>query len=76
MNFPVILASIGAEMPTWAMIFLYIGPGAGLGAVGALLSLIGAAVLMVVGFVWYPVTRLMQRRRSARAAGEDPVADD
>ena len=66
--------NINLEVPTWTMIFLiYIGPG--LGAVGALLSLIGAVAIMVIGFVWYPVKRLMQRRRSACATGENPVTD-
>lgn len=68
--------NINLEVSTWTMIFLiYIGPGPGLGAVGALLSLIGAVAIMVVGFVWYPVKRLMQRRRFARATGENPVTD-
>lgn len=57
------------------ILLIYIGPGAGLGAVGTLLSPIGAVALMVVGSVWYPVKRLMQRRRSARTTGENPVAD-
>ena len=29
----------------------YIGPGAGLGAVGSLLALVGAVLLMIVGFI-------------------------
>jgi len=43
--------------------FAYIGPGAGLSAIGSLLSLIAAAFLAVVGFVWYPVRRLLRRMR-------------
>ena len=42
----------------------YMGPGAGLGAIGTLLALIGAVLLAVVGFVWYPVKRLIRSRRS------------
>lgn len=52
----------------------YIGPGAGLGAVGPMLVLVGAALLMAIGFVWYPVKRLTHRRKSARAAKENTVA--
>lgn len=64
--------NINLEVPTWTMIFLiYID----LGAVGALLSPIGAVATMVVGFVWYPVKRLIQRRRFTHATGENPVAD-
>ncbi|HRO13190.1 hypothetical protein [Amaricoccus sp.] len=45
----------------------YVGPGAGLTAIGTLLALLGAIGLAVVGFVWYPVKRLIRR-----PAGRDP----
>lgn len=51
----------------------YVGPGAGLGAVGALLALVGMAILMVVGFVWYPAKRLM---RSLGRRGTDQTEVD
>jgi len=50
---------------------LYIGPGAGIGAVGAMLALLGALLLMVVGLVWYPVRRLREWLRGTRG-GEPP----
>ena len=40
----------------------YVGPGAGLTAIGAVLSLVGAVLLSIVGFVWYPIRRLMRKR--------------
>lgn len=43
----------------------YIGPGAGLSAIGALLALIFAVIVAIVGFVWYPVRRIMRNRRKA-----------
>ncbi len=43
----------------------YIGPGAGLGAVGTAIAFLAAIVLLVVGFVWYPVKRILRRRRVA-----------
>lgn len=46
--------------------FFYIGPGPGIGAVGAMLALLGAALLMVVGLVWYPLKCLLERLRSSR----------
>ena len=46
----------------------YIGPGAGLSAIGSLLALLGAVLLLIVGFIWYPVKRVMQRRKAARRA--------
>lgn len=48
--------------PTAAL--AYIGPGAGLSAIGALVAAIGAVVLLVVGFVWYPVKRLLRNRKA------------
>lgn len=39
----------------------YMGPGSGLAAIGALLSLIGAAFMALVGFIWFPIRRLMRR---------------
>ena len=52
----------------------YIGPGAGLSAVGSLLALLGAVLLILVGFIWYPVKRIMRRRKAARAAREHAEA--
>ena len=45
----------------------YIGPGAGISAVGSLLALSATVLLAIVGFVWYPVKRLMKMRRKIRA---------
>lgn len=46
----------------------YVGPGAGLTVLGALLAFLAAVLMAVIGFVWYPVKRLLRlvRRRSAR----------
>ena len=41
----------------------YIGPGAGIGAIGTVIAVVGAILLMIVGFVWYPVKRLLKGRR-------------
>lgn len=51
----------------------YIGPGAGLSALGTLAALIGAVVLAIVGFVWYPVKRLLRGRKKT---APDPAAED
>jgi hypothetical protein len=50
----------------------YIGPGAGLGAIGTVIAVIGAILLMIVGFVWYPIKRLLKRGKKPTQA----VADD
>ncbi len=43
--------------------FAYAGPGAGLSAIGSLLSLLAAIGLAIVGFVWYPIKRLLRYMR-------------
>ena len=38
----------------------YVGPGAGLSALGTVAAFVGACLLIIVGFVWYPVKRLFK----------------
>jgi hypothetical protein len=40
--------------------FAYVGPGAGLSAIGAFLALIAAVLTAVVGFIWYPIKRVVR----------------
>jgi membrane-bound ClpP family serine protease len=44
--------------------YAYLGPGTGLTAIGTVLALIAAVFLAIVGFVWYPVKRLVRSRRA------------
>ena len=53
----------------------YIGPGAGLSAIGAVIAVLAAMILAVVGFVWYPVKRLMRRRSAARKKPQQANAE-
>ena len=66
-RFPLIIA-FGLLLPGIAE--AYVGPGAGLGAIGTVLALIGGVLLAILGFVWYPIKRLLQKRR-----GPPPPAD-
>lgn len=43
--------------------FCYIGPGGALSALGSLLALGLALVFAVLGFVWYPIKRLLRALR-------------
>ena len=43
----------------------YIGPGAGLTVIGTVLGVIGALLLAIIGFVWYPIKRLAAKLRGA-----------
>jgi hypothetical protein len=45
----------------------YVGPGTGLGALGALLAVVGAVFFAVVGLIWYPFKRLIRLLRAKRA---------
>ena len=47
----------------------YIGPGAGLSAIGALVGVLAAVGFAIVGFVWYPIKRIRQRLR--QSAGQN-----
>ena len=44
----------------------YAGPGSGLTVIGAALAFIGSVLLAIVGFIWYPIKRLMRRKASRR----------
>ncbi len=60
-------------VPEYAL--AYIGPGAGLSALGTVVALIGAFLLMIVGFVWYPIKRLLRGRQKAAATDNAKPAD-
>lgn len=46
----------------------YVGPGAGISAIGALLTLLATIAFAIFGLVWYPIKRLHRslRQKSAR----------
>jgi len=51
----------------------YIGPGAGLGAFALTIGLVLGVVLLLVGFLWYPLKRLLRRdktKTSGKLLGE------
>ena len=41
--------------------FAYIGPGAGIGAIGAVIAIIVAVFLAILAFIWYPIKRLLAK---------------
>ncbi len=56
--------------------FAYVGPGAGLTAIGTVLALIGAVLLGIFGFIWYPVKRLLRNRKSAESDEIEDVVEE
>lgn len=71
----IVLALGAALVPAAAQ--AYVGPGAGLTAIGTMLALLAALLLAIVGFVWYPLKRLLARRRPEETppAGAAAVRD-
>ena len=49
----------------------YIGPGAGISALGSLLALIAVIVVAIVGFVWFPLKRMMRKRKPADGLAQE-----
>jgi len=63
-----LVATIGLVLsPSHAL--AYIGPGAGLSAIGSLLALIAVVVVSVFGFIWYPLKRALRLLKSKREVG-------
>ena len=66
-RFVLVVAVIAADVGLIAgPAMAYIGPGAGLTAIGTVLALVGAVVLAIFGFVWYPIKRYMRQRKKSR----------
>lgn len=45
----------------------YVGPGAGLSIIGSLLAFFAAIIIGIFGFLWFPIRRLLRRRKQAAA---------
>ncbi len=55
-----ILFILMATIATTTEAHAYLGPGGGVSAIGALVALISAIVIAILGFFWYPVKRLIR----------------
>lgn len=42
----------------------YVGPGLGLGTIGAFFGIIVAVLLAIIGLIWYPLKRLFKKAGS------------
>lgn len=54
-----LLASPGVAMA-------YIGPGAGITVIGTAIAFVGVLVLAIVGFLWYPIKRLLAKMKDRK----------
>jgi hypothetical protein len=48
----------------------YVGPGLGLGVLGAILGALLTVILAIAGVVWYPIKRMLKKKNEARVAGD------
>jgi hypothetical protein len=72
-NFIAVCATTAGAFLMWATpAFAYIGPGAGLAGIGALLALVVGVIVAFFGFLWYPVKRLLRTRKAAGVSLSEP----
>ena len=63
-NLTVACATAAVALFIWVTpAFAYVGPGAGLTAIGAFLALIVGVIVAFFGFIWYPVKRLLRKKK-------------
>ncbi len=53
----------------------YVGPGLGLGAIGAVLGVIFSVILAILAFFWYPIKRLFGLGKKKQKAQEDDLLE-
>ncbi len=53
----------------------YIGPGAGLGVIFTLVAILVGTILLVVGFVWFPLKRALRKRKRSHASHGEADAE-
>ena len=48
----------------------YIGPGVGAGAIATVLGLLGALLMAVVGLIYFPIKRMIKRRKARQTEAQ------
>lgn len=52
----------------------YIGPGTAVGAIVTMLGVVGSFFLAIFAVLWYPIKRLLKRRKQSRSnGGQSPL---
>lgn len=59
LNFFLFIVVFACLLPSPAA--AYIGPGAGLSAIGAFLAVVFGVIIALVGFIWYPLKRIIRK---------------
>lgn len=76
MRYQLQFISILITMFTSTAVHAYIGPGAGLSAIGSILALICGLLLLVVGFLWYPLKRLFNKKNNTEHTAANERVDN
>ena len=56
------------------IVFAYIGPGSGLSAIGAFLAFVVGIFITILGFLWYPIKRLLGKGKKKKEP--DSIIDE
>ena len=67
------LATLAAILPSMA--HAYVGPGLGIGVIVTVLGVIGAGLLAIVSFIYFPIKRMRKKRKAALAAADHQGQD-
>jgi membrane protein implicated in regulation of membrane protease activity len=66
---PVVFITMLVAFPQVAI--AYIGPGAGIAAIGTVLALFGGIFLAILAFIWYPIKRLLAKIKKQKMTGKE-----
>lgn len=55
--------------------FAYIGPGVGLGAIATFFAVALGLLLLLVGFLWYPLKRLLKKQKQRQTETKKGAED-
>ena len=62
-----LIGLVAASLPVHA----YIGPGMGAGAIASVLGVLGAILLAIFGLLYYPIKRILKKRKVAKQANNE-----
>ena len=49
----------------------YVGPGLGVGVIGAVVGVIATVLLAILGIIWYPLKRLLKKSKPEKSQGDE-----
>lgn len=68
----IIIVVLTLAQPTTS--FAYVGPGAGLSIIGSLLAFFAAIIVGIFGFLWFPIRRILRKRKQAKEQALESAA--